>query len=166
MPCQLITTYAKLGHGRRAGGQAPPPPPPPPPQAPPREDAEEEEEKEADDVSLSFYEFLEGLDAVQEGEVPPADLQAAIAVSFEMQRQERDVSRAAQWKGMAPRHPPPSPAVLLYQEMVCGRVERQQAMAGSITRCAWVSASKEATGSEAGPSSTQPAPLHDDDHMF
>jgi hypothetical protein len=91
---------------------------------PPREDAEEEEEKEADDISLSFYEFLEGLDTMQEGEVPSADLQAAIAASFEMQRQEHDVSRAAHRKGMAPRHPPPSPAVLLHQEMVRGRAER------------------------------------------
>jgi hypothetical protein len=86
MPRRLITTYAKLGHGRRASGQAPPPPPPPPPQAPPWEDAEEKEEKEADDVSLSFYEFLEGLDAMQEGEVPPTDLQAAIPTSFETHR--------------------------------------------------------------------------------
>jgi hypothetical protein len=59
---------------------------PPPPQAPPREDAEEEE---ADDVSLSFYEFLEGLDAAQEGEVPPTDLQAVVIAFFETQRQER-----------------------------------------------------------------------------
>jgi hypothetical protein len=113
MPRRLITTYTKLGHGRRASRQAPPPPPPPPPpqQALPREDAEEEE---ADDVSLSFYEFLEGLDTVQEGEVPLADLQAAIATSFETQHQEHDVSRAAQWEPMAPRHPPPSPVVLLH----------------------------------------------------
>jgi hypothetical protein len=33
---------------------------------------------------------------VQEGEVPPADLQAAIAASFKTQHQERAVSRAAQ----------------------------------------------------------------------
>jgi hypothetical protein len=90
---RLITMYTKLGQGPRAGGQAPPPPPPPPP--PLREDAEEEEEKEADDVTLSFYEFLEGLDAKQEGKVPPADLQAAIAASFEMHRQEHVVSRAS-----------------------------------------------------------------------
>jgi hypothetical protein len=100
---RLITTYAKLGHGRQAGGQVPPsspppppPPPSPPPQAPPWEDAEEEQEKEVDDVYLSFYEFLEGLDATQEGEVAPADLQVAIAASFETYRQERDVSTAAQ----------------------------------------------------------------------
>jgi hypothetical protein len=80
MPRLLITTYTKLGHGRRAGGQAPPPPSP---RAPPQEDAEEEEEeKEADDISLSLYEFLEGLDAAREGEVPPVDLQASISVSF------------------------------------------------------------------------------------
>jgi hypothetical protein len=34
----------------------------------------DKEEEEAGDVSLSFYEFLEELDAMQEGEVPPADL--------------------------------------------------------------------------------------------
>jgi hypothetical protein len=99
IPRRLITTYAKLGHGPRAGGQAPPPPPPPPPppQALPRDDAEEEEEEEkkADNVSLSFYEFLEGLDIEQEGEVPLADLQAAIAVSFEARSQEHGVSRAS-----------------------------------------------------------------------
>jgi hypothetical protein len=91
-------------------------PHPPPPQAPPREDAEEEEKEkeEAYDVSLSFHEFLEGLDATQEGEVPPANLQAAIATSFETQRQERNVSRTTQREGMAPRHPPPSPVALLH----------------------------------------------------
>jgi hypothetical protein len=35
-------------------------------------------------VYLSFYEFLEGLDATQEGEVAPTDLQVDIAMSFEM----------------------------------------------------------------------------------
>jgi hypothetical protein len=70
----LITTYAKLGHGNRADAQAPLPPPP----QPLREEANEE--KEADDISLNFYEFL---DVTQEGEVALADLQAAIAVSFE-----------------------------------------------------------------------------------
>jgi hypothetical protein len=125
--------YVKLGHGPQAGEQAPPPPPPPSPS--PREDAEdEEEEKEADDVTLSFYEFLEGLDAEQEGEVPLADLQAAIAASFEMQRQERGISRASQLEWMAPRHPPPSPAALLHQEMVRGRAERRQAIADCIAR--------------------------------
>jgi hypothetical protein len=74
--------YAKLGHGRRAGAQAPPLPPPPLPQSLLREEAGVEEE-EADEVSLNFYDFLEELDAVQEGEVPPADLQAAITASFE-----------------------------------------------------------------------------------
>jgi hypothetical protein len=86
MPRRLITTYAKLAHDRRASGHAPlPPPPPPPPQpphAPPWEDAEEEE-KEADNVSLSFYEFLEGLDTAQEGEVPLIDLHVTIVMSFE-----------------------------------------------------------------------------------
>jgi hypothetical protein len=68
------------------------------PQAPLWEDdkEDEEEKEEADDISLSFYEFLEGLDATQEGEVAPADLQVAIAASFETYRQERDVSTAAQ----------------------------------------------------------------------
>jgi hypothetical protein len=134
MPRRLITAYAKLGHGRRAGGQSPLPlpPPPPPPQAPPQEDAEEEEE--ADDVSLSFYEFLEGLDAAQEGGVPPTDLQAAVAASFETHRQERGISRAAQRELMAPRHPLPSPAALLHQEMVRGRAERRQAIADNIAR--------------------------------
>jgi hypothetical protein len=90
MPRELITTYAKLGHGRQASGQAPPPlppppphPPPPSPQAPPWEDADEEEEKKADDVFLSFYKFLEGLDATPQGEFPLADRQATITASFE-----------------------------------------------------------------------------------
>jgi hypothetical protein len=138
------------------------------PQAPLWEDdkEDEEEKEEADDISLSFYEFLEGLYATQEGEVPPADLQAAIAVSFETQHQERDVSRTAQRERMAPWHPPPRPAALLHQEMVHGRTERRQAITGSIVRRAQGSASKEATGSEAGPSSAQPTPPHNDDRLF
>jgi hypothetical protein len=94
---------------------------------------------------------------MQEGEVPLTDLQAAIPASFETRRQERGISRA-QREGMAPRHLPPSPAALLHQEIVHGRAERRQAIAGNIAQCARASASKEATGSEAGPSSAQPAP--------
>jgi hypothetical protein len=40
------------------------------------------------------------------------------------------------------------------------------AIADSIARRARASASKEATGSEAGPSSAQPAPPRNDDHLF
>jgi hypothetical protein len=104
---------------------------------------------------------------VQEGEVPPADLQTAIDASFETKRQEHSVSRAAQRELMAPQHPPPSPATLLHQEIVRGRAERRQAIADSIAWRARATASKEATGSEAGSSSAQPAPPRDnDDRMF
>jgi hypothetical protein len=37
-----------------------------------------------DDDALNINEFLEAFDAAQEGEVPPTELQAAIAASFEM----------------------------------------------------------------------------------
>jgi hypothetical protein len=159
MPCRLITTYVRQARAwppsRWTGASAAATPTPTPPSW---EDADDDEE-EADNVSLSFYEFLEGLNATQEGEVPPTNQQEAIAASFETQRQERGVS-------MAPRHPPPSPAVLLHQEMVCGRVERRQAIADSIAWRARASALKEATGSKVGPSSAQSAPPRDDDHLF
>jgi hypothetical protein len=135
------------------------------PQAPSREEANEEDE--AHDVSLNFYEFLEELDAAQEGDVPLADLQAAIDASFETQHQERGVSRAAQRESMAPQHPPPSPAALLHQEMIRGRAERRQAIVDCIVWREQAIASKEATGNEAGSSSAQPAPpRNDDDHLF
>jgi hypothetical protein len=48
-----------------------------------------EEDEEEDEDDLSFSEFLEELDVKQADEVPPADLQAGIAASFETHRQER-----------------------------------------------------------------------------
>jgi hypothetical protein len=93
-------------------------------------------------------------------------LQVAIAASFETHCSEHGVSRAAQREGIAPRQQPPSPAAMLHQEMVRGRAERRQAIAYSIARRARASASKEATGSEAGPSSAQLTPPRDDDHLF
>jgi hypothetical protein len=57
----------------------------------------------------------------------------------------------------------PSPAALLHQEMVRGRAGHRQAMADRIARRASASASKEAMGNEARPSSAQPTPPGDDD---
>jgi hypothetical protein len=49
--------------------------------------------------------------------------------------------------------------------MVHERAERWQAIADRIARLARASASKEATGNEAGAADAQPAPPRDDDHL-